>query len=185
MERVSARRPLPALIFLLGLSLLTALVWWRVIHRDSGHPKSQKTTCSTTTSKVVPQPGAVNVSVLNSTDRLHLARNVATSLRKLGFHVTGYGNDDPGVVINGVAEIRYGVKGTQAATLLTLYLPNAALVPTQRADSQVTVSLGTKFTSVSTTAQAKKAMSDQHISQLPARAGHLATTPTPSATSSC
>jgi len=185
MASVSARRPLPALIFLLGLSLLTALVWWRVIHRsDSGHPKAQKS-CSTTTSKVVPQPGAVSVKVLNSTERLHLARNVGSSMQKLGFHVASVGNDDPSVVVNGVAEIRYGPKGTQGATLLTFYLPNATLVPTQATDSLVVVSLGTKYKALATTAQAKKAMADQHVTQLPARAGHLATTPTPSATSSC
>ena len=34
MDRPSARRPLPALAFLLALSLLTALVWWRVIHEE-------------------------------------------------------------------------------------------------------------------------------------------------------
>jgi hypothetical protein len=181
MERVSARRPLPALIFLLGLSLLTALVWWRVIHRsDSGHPSSKDKTCQSTTSNVVPQPGAVSVKVLNSTDRLHLARDVATAMGKLGFHVAGYGNDDPNVVVNGVAEIRYGTKGAQSATLLGLYLPGATLMPSQAADALVTVSLGTKYKALATADQAKKAMTDQHITQLPAKAGHLAATPTPS-----
>ncbi|HZE49587.1 MAG TPA: LytR C-terminal domain-containing protein [Jatrophihabitantaceae bacterium] len=187
MERVSARRPLPALIFLLGLSLLTALVWWRVIHRsDSGSPKAA-TTCQSTSSKVVPQPSGVSVNVLNSTDRLHLARTVATAMGKVGFHVTGYGNDDPNVVVNGVAEIRYGTKGAQSATLLSFYLPGATLVPTTRTDSQVVVALGTKFKAVATTAQAKKTMASQKVTQLPAKAGHLAATPTPTptATKSC
>jgi hypothetical protein len=187
MERVSARRPLPALIFLLGLSLLTALVWWRVIHRsDSGnHKASDKKTCQSTTSNVVPQPGSVSVKVLNSTERLHLARNTATTLGKLGFHITGYSQDDPSVVVNGVAEIRYGTKATAGATLLSFYLPDATLVPTQSADSVVTVSLGTKYKSVATTAQAKKAMADKHVTQLPARANRAAVTPTPTATASC
>src|SRR6266536_5477024 len=184
MERVSARRPVPALIFLLGLSLLTALVWWRVIHRsDSDHPKAAKT-CQSATTNVVPQPGAVSVKVLNSTERNHLARNTATTFNRLGFHVIGYGDDDPNVVVNGVAEIRYGTKGTQSATLLSFYLPGATLVPTQTADSQVVVSLGTKFKAVATTAQAKKTMASQHVTQLPARAGALAVTPTPSPTAS-
>ena len=34
MATSTARRPLPALAFLLALSLLTALVWWRVLHRS-------------------------------------------------------------------------------------------------------------------------------------------------------
>lgn len=187
MERLSTRRPLPALIFLLGLSLLTALVWWRVIHRtDSGTSSSSSQTCTpTASSTVVPQPGAVTVNVLNSTDRAHLARGVADKLRKLGFHVTGYGNDDPGIVVNGVAEIRYGPKGTQAATLLSFYLPGATLVATQRSDSGVVVSLGTKYHAVSTTAEAKQAMEARHVTQLPARAGPLARTPSASASPSC
>ena len=185
MASVSARRPLPALIFLLGLSLLTALVWWRVIHRsDSGNHKAQKS-CESTTSKVVPQPGAVSVRVLNSTERLHLARNVGTAMGKLGFHVTSVGNDDPSVVVNGVAEIRYGAKGAQAATLLTFYLPNATLVPTQATDSVVVVSLGTKYKTLATAAQAKKAMADQHVTELPARANRAAVTPTATTSANC
>jgi hypothetical protein len=188
MERVSARRPLPALIFLIGLSLLTALVWWRVIHRsDSGQTKAQAT-CPSPSTSVVPQPGAVSVNVLNSTNRAHLARNVATTMGKLGFHVTGYGNDDPNVVINGVGEIRYGTKGVDSASLLAFYLPGAKLVPTSRSDSEVVVSLGSQFKSVATSTQVKQAMASKHVTQLPARPGPLAKTPTPSTsatTASC
>jgi hypothetical protein len=185
LERLSARRPLPALVFLLGLSLLTALVWWRVIHRsDSGNSSASSQSCAPTTNTVVPQPAAVNVNVLNSTDRAHLARTAATTLSQRGFHVTGYGNDDPGILVNGVAEIRYGPKGSDAATLLSFYLPGATLVPTQRSDSGVVVSLGTKFQTVAPTTQAQKAMQTRHITQLPARAGPLARTPTPTPTAS-
>ena len=185
MERFTARRPLPALLFLVGLSLLTALVWWRVIHRsDSSSSSSSSPSCPATSNTVVPQPGAVTVNVLNSTDRAHLARTVAGTLRTRGFHVTGYGNDDPGIVVNGVAEIRYGTKGNDAATLLSFYLPGATLVPTQRSDSGVVVSLGTKFTAVSTNAQAMTAMQTKHVAQLPARAGPLARTPTASTSAS-
>jgi LytR cell envelope-related transcriptional attenuator len=186
MASVSARRPLPALIFLLGLSLLTALVWWRVIHRsDSGHPTSEGTkTCESTTSKVVPQPASVTVKVLNSTDRLHLARSVSAQMGRLGFHMVAYDNDSSGTV-NGVAEIRYGAKSTESATLISLYLPGATLVPTQEADTQIVVSLGTKFKTLATPAQAKAAMTSQHITQQPARPNPAAVTPTASATPSC
>jgi len=186
MASVSARRPLPALIFLLGLSLLTALVWWRVIHRsDSGHPKSEGTkTCASTTSKVVPQPGSVTVKVLNSTDRLHLARTVSTQMSKLGFHMVAYGNDSSGTV-SGVAEIRYGTNSTEGATLVSLYLPGATLVPTQEADTQIVVSLGSKYKTLASPTQAKAAMNSQHITQQPARPNPAAATPTASATPSC
>ena len=40
MAEGTVRRPLPALIALLALTLLTALVWWRVLHRGgSSHPE--------------------------------------------------------------------------------------------------------------------------------------------------
>lgn len=187
MERPSARRPLPALAFLIGLSLLTALVWWRVIHRaDSGH-STAKPACPSPTNTVVPPPADVQVQVLNSTNRAHLAHDVASTMQKLGFKITGVGNDEPGVVVSGVAEIRYGPKGSSSATLLSFYLPGATLVPTQRSDSGVVVSLGTKFKSVATTSQAKRSMASQHVTQSAARPNPLGRTPTPSptATATC
>src|SRR5215469_1985728 len=126
LERFTARRPLPALLFLVGLSLLTALVWWRVIHRsDSNSSSSASPSCPPASNTVVPQPAAVTVNVLNSTDRAHLARTVATTLRARGFHVTGYGNDDPGTVVTGAGESRSGPKGKDAATLLSFSPPGA------------------------------------------------------------
>jgi hypothetical protein len=98
--------------------------------------------------------------------------------------MAAYDNDSSGTV-NGVAEIRYGTKNTQGATLVSLYLPGATLVPTQEADTQIVVSLGTKYKALATTAQAKKAMSSQHISQLPAKPNRAAVTPTPTASASC
>ncbi len=185
MDRPSARRPLPALAFLLALSLLTALVWWRVIHRaDSGNTNAEPS-CSVATNTVVPRPAEVNVDVLNSTDRNHLARNVGSIMTKRGFHVTGVGNDDPNVVVNGVAEIRYGPKGSAAATLLSFYLPGARLIPVERSDSDVVVSLGLKYTAVATTATVAQKLKQQHIQQLPARNRALNVTPTPQSTPTC
>lgn len=179
MDRPSARRPLPALAFLLALSLLTALVWWRVIHRADGGHHEAKQTCPTPSATVVPASSAVTVHVLNSTDRNNLARNVASTLGHDGFKVADVGNDPN--LVTGVAEIRYGTKGGAAAKLLTFYLPGATLVARQSSDSDVEISLGAKFKSVATTTQAKKTMADQHIKQLPAKAKPLAVTPTPAA----
>jgi hypothetical protein len=178
MDRPSARRPLPALAFLLALSLLTALVWWRVIHRaDGGHTTTARQTCPAPSNSVVPQPRAVTIQVLNSTDRNNLAHNAATALGKVGFKVAGIGNDPN--LVTGVAEIRYGTKGSAAAMLVSFYLPGATLVSKQSSDSGVEVSLGAKFKAVATTTQAKRTMASQHVSQLPAKAGPLAKTPTP------
>jgi hypothetical protein len=129
---------------------------------------------------VVPQTTTVVLQVLNSTDRNNLAHNVATSLSKVGFHVADIGNDPN--LVTGVAEIRYGSKGSAAATLVSFYLPGATLVATQSSDSEVVVSLGSKFKSVATPAQAKRIMTSRHITQQPAKAGPLVKTPTPQPT---
>jgi hypothetical protein len=183
MDRPSARRPLPALAFLLALSLLTALVWWRVIHRaDSGHPTA-KQPCPSPSASVVPATGAVTVHILNSTDRNNLAHKVATAFGHLGFHVADIGNDPN--LVTGIAEIRYGTKGGAAATLVSFYLPGAKLVARQSSDSDVEISLGAKFKAVATTAQAKKTMAQRHVRQLPAKSRPLAVTPTPGASANC
>ncbi len=104
MSSPTKRRPLPALVLLIALTLLTSLVWWRVLHRGDGHAASGST-CPTPSSSasVLPRPASVAVSVLNSTSRVGLARATATALTKLGFNVAGYGNDNPKVHVVGVA----------------------------------------------------------------------------------
>jgi hypothetical protein len=183
MDRPSARRPLPALAFLLALSLLTALVWWRVIHRGDSNHQSAPTPCPTPSNSVVPQAKAVSLDVLNSTNRDGLAHTVATSLGSRGFHVADVGNDSN--LVTGVAEIRFGSKGSAGATLVSFYLPGATLVPTQSSDSEVVISLGAKFKAVATTTQAKKAMASQHVTQAPAKNRPLNVTPTPTPSATC
>src|ERR1700712_5111461 len=90
------RRPLPALAFLLALSLLTALVWWRVLHRSDSAGASAKPTCSTSatpTQTVVPANASVTVNVLNSTTKTGLAAQVTALLVTDGFK-TGTANND-------------------------------------------------------------------------------------------
>jgi hypothetical protein len=164
MTSPTKRRPLPALIFLLALCLLAALVWWRVLNRDSGHAAA-KPTCSTTTQapKVLPQPQAISVTVLNSTKRNGIARLARTALIKDGFQIPGAAaNDQQSLgghgVIPQVAEIRYGPTATDGARLLAYYLPGSKLVATTSTDSTVVVSLGTKYTTVAAATTVSKAL---------------------------
>lgn len=184
MARASARRPLPALVFLLALSLLTGLVWWRVIHRASAdeHPAAVASCPPTASIALVPLPAAVPVTVLNSTQRNGLARATSETLRKLGFPNPAYDNDQSGLV-PGVAEVRYGSKAKAAATLVSFYFPGSTLVPAQKADSGVVVSLGAKFTAVATAAAVKQAMTAAHVTQTPARPGVFVRGPTPRSSS--
>lgn len=154
MTSPTKRRPLPALIFLLALCLLAALVWWRVLHRDSGASPA-KSSCPSPTAAaartVLPQPSAVTVRVLNSTNRRGIAHTVTVALGQDGFHTVAESNDtDPAKygshgVIPQAAEIRYGPKAAAAARLLAYYFPGAKLVARSSQDSTVLVSLGTRF----------------------------------------
>lgn len=95
MAEGTTRRPLPALICLLALTLLTALVWWRVLNRSDSHA-STASHCSTTAAPLVlPRPPGVSVTVLNSTNRAQLAKKTAAVLAADGFVILTYGNDSP------------------------------------------------------------------------------------------
>jgi hypothetical protein len=178
----TTRRPLPALGFLVGLVVLTSIVWWRVLDRPGIRASASPSVCPTPVVSVVPQPAAVTVHVLNSTNRAGLARMVATGLGKLGFRVAPDVGNDPSATIAGVAEIRYGPAAGPAARLMSFYLPGGRLVPTQQSGGDVTISLGQKFTTIASPTAIKQAMSAAHVSQSPARAGRLVVTPTPSRT---
>lgn len=163
MTSPTKRRPLPALVFLLALCLLAALVWWRVLHRDDGHPAA-KATCSTTQApKQLPQPQAISVTVLNSTKRNGIAGVARTALIKDGFQIAAPAANDQATLgghglIPGVAEIRYGPTASDAAKLLGYYLPGATMVATKSTDSTVVVSLGAKYKAVLAAAAVAQAL---------------------------
>jgi len=136
-----ARRAAPALAFLLALTVLTSIVWWRVLHRTSDASgansgkstavaRSNNPTC-TPARTPLPAPGAVILQVHNSTDRTGIATATADTLKSRGF-VIGAKADDLKPTVAGVAEIRYGSSGKGGATLLGYYLPGATLVPAHR-----------------------------------------------------
>lgn len=165
MPASAARRPLPALAFLLALSVLTGVVWWRVLHRADGSthtPVAISTPTSTCTPKpghvTLPQPGAVSVTVLNAANRTGLAATVEAQLKSRGFATAGVGNDTP---FGGIAEIRYGAAGKPGAQLLSYYVPGAKLMVVKRSSAMVDVVLGTAFKSLASNnvalAAAKKA----------------------------
>jgi len=183
MTSPTKRRPLPAFVMLSALTLLTALVWWRVLHRDDGHAAvSRKCPTPGSSAPALPQPTSVAVSVLNSTTRTGLARSTATTLTKIGFKVAGYGNDSPRVHIAGVAEIRFGPNQKKGATLLSYYFPGARLVPLSADPLEtVVVSLGRKFKGVATARTARAGMSSAHVSVAPTGAA----SPAPSGIASC
>ncbi|HEY2272534.1 MAG TPA: LytR C-terminal domain-containing protein [Jatrophihabitantaceae bacterium] len=175
------RRPLPALAFIGALSLLTALVWFRVLHRSDGTPPA--TTSSSTHSAcpspspssstppapptVLPVSHKVSVIVLNSTNRNGIAGATTKVLRKDGF-VTGKATDDSQSYgghgqIKQVAEIRYAPSQLPGATLLSYYFPQAKLVPLDSAKARIYVALGNKFKKVAAKKAVHRALTRDHV----------------------
>lgn len=181
------RRPLPALAFIGALCLLTAIVWFRVIHRSDGSPAPTPSSCSSASTahvaapKVVPHPPTVSVLVLNSTNRSGIATSTKKQLQKRGFKVTDAKNDSATYgghgLVNGVAEIRYGPASLASATLLTFYFPHAQLKLTDASSNVVAVSLGRKFHAVASPKAVRAAMHAAHV-----RMGKVRARPTPAPT---
>lgn len=162
------RRPLPALVFLLVLTVLTAIVWWRVLHRPDGdapqksaatstsHSPSPPASCPPTAHPVaLPAPAKVTVVVLNGTNRAGLAADVTQDLHSRGFAVGAPGN--AGNATSGVGEIHYGAAGKAAAILTGFYFPGAKLVADARPDAVIDVVLGSAFDAIATPASATAA----------------------------
>lgn len=193
------RRPLPALALIGALCLLTAIVWFRVIHRSdgatagasscpgpstaasaSGHPSPQRSAHPAPT--VVPVPRTVSVLVLNSTARAGIAASTKKALLRRHFTVVDATNDARGYgghgTIPGVAEIRYAPDALAAATLVHFYFPGSTLRQLHSTSQVITVSLGRKFKAVASDAAVHKAMRAKHIAFGKA-------TPSPTASPTC
>jgi hypothetical protein len=172
MATSTSRRPLPALAFLLALSLLTALVWWRVIHRSDSAKAASLPTCSvsaTPSVTVLPAAASVTVTVLNSTDKGGLAAQVTGFLAADGFKMGTAANDlTARAPVTGVAEVRYGPKGAAGAKLVSYYVPGSTLVLDTRTDASVDLAVGAKYTAVLAPSDVAKALAAAKLSQLPA-----------------
>lgn len=180
MTSTPLRRPLPALIALLALLLLTALVWWRVLNRDNGSAASSSSNCPTPSAPAahLPGPNRVTVQVLNATNRNGIAGKARTRLVADGFNSPRpAANEKPKVKIRGVAEIRFGPRGRDGATLLRYYFPGARLVPSKAKSATVVVSLGEKYRGVASASSVTAALQRKNIQLNTATPG--APTPTP------
>ena len=96
----------------------------------------------------LPDPSTIKINVFNSTDKVGLAAQTAQALGKAGFIIMKTANDPKGKPIPGVAQIRYGNEGLQAARLLRYYIPGAEMVHDGRDGKRVDVALGLSFLNV-------------------------------------
>jgi hypothetical protein len=102
--------------------------------------------CPTSSATVRPlSPEKVTVNVYNATSRNGLAAEVATALDLRTFRVANIANDPKHAKISGIAEIRYGAKGTAAARLVATQLSGAKLVKDGRRTAVVDLVLGAKY----------------------------------------
>jgi hypothetical protein len=176
----SARRPVPALVFLLALAVLAVVVWVRVADRDSSADVGA-TNCAQ--APQLPANSAVTVTVLNGNGATGLASQVLDAFAAYGFAKGNVGDADP---LPGYATVTSGPNATAAALLVSLYLPESTVTQDTREDSTVTVTVGQKFISLSTLDQVKAAMVKAQVSQTPAApsgsASGASTSPSPTAT---
>lgn len=186
MASTLTRRPLPALVSLLALLLLTGLVWWRVLHRGDGsdHKAGSCPTPTKTEQVTLPAPASITVQVLNSTTRSGIAAKVRSTLINDGFQSPELATNDKPAKKNKIkttGEIRFGPKGKQGATLLRYYFPGATLVTTTSTKSTVVVSLGTTYRHVASAVTVKAALAGDKV----AVASSSPPVPTPSGSASC
>ena len=90
-------------------------------------------------------PEKVTVNVYNATTRNGLAAKVATALDLRSFQVAAISNDPLRAKVTGVADVRYGSKGTAAAQLVAAQLTGAKLVKDKRGNAVVDLVLGAKY----------------------------------------
>jgi hypothetical protein len=138
------------------IAVLAAAGWfgWHAIRgRDTGTTTRVRTCVTPTPAPVPAEPGAVTVSVLNATDKVGLAHQVAAALRTQGFRVGKVGNTK--APVTGVATITFPPAARAGAIALAEHVPGAVLVPAT--GGAVTLQLGPAFTALATPSDAAQA----------------------------
>jgi hypothetical protein len=152
-------RRLKVLVVIALLLAVGAGGWWW-LHRDS---TPDTATPLHTCPSVAPAPtvvaaATVKLNVFNGTARKGLASLVADALKKRGFVVVKVANDPLKRRVTGLAEVRSGPTGKDAARTVTAQVGTVVALPDQRKDASVDLVLGSKFTALRTPAQATAAL---------------------------
>lgn len=177
MSTRSARRPLPALIFLLALAVLAVVVWVRVAERDT---TAGATDGACVSAPQLPATKAITVSVLNGAQTTGLAQQTLDGFTKLGF--TAGGVDNAPNPVNGVATITYGPNGDGSAIVVGAFLPGATFATDSREDLSVTVTIGSQYKGLAGFGAYRAALRAVGASQTPpAPTGSAAASPSPRA----
>lgn len=157
----SGRRPLPPLIFLLVLALVSLAVWWNVLRTERQEAAEQAAACESVAEAAPPtdlEPGDITLRVFNATDTAGLAQTVATALAERGFVIAEVANDPTEREVTGVGELRYGARGSEAARYMQVYLPGAGDYQDVRADARVDLVVGPEFTTLASAEEVAAAL---------------------------
>ena len=155
-HRFRLRRALPALVLLLGLSVLAGWVWLRVLDRVDA-AASPAAACGTGSTGAL-DARRIQVRVYNATTREGLARAVSDQLRSRGFSVITTANDPLIDIrdVRGSAEVRYGPKGAEQADVVRRQVPGAKMFRDAREDDIVDLALGQAYKRLATAAELAK-----------------------------
>lgn len=129
------------------LAALVAAGWygWHRWHgRDSASASAPRTCVTPSAAPTPADTGQVTVNVLNATDKVGLAHQVAAALRTQGLRVAKVGNTK--AAVTGVAAISYGPQLRAAAITVSEHVPGATLVAV--ATGGVTLQIGPGFTTL-------------------------------------
>lgn len=150
-RRVSSRRPIPPLIFIVVLAVIALGVWFKVLQTDQARPSSDADACPAPPTVTAMDPATVRVRVLNGTDTAGLAAQVTAEFVGRGFAVTETANDRSGREVLGLGELRYGRRGAEQAAFVALFVPGITLVRDTRSDDLIDVALGPEYIGLATT----------------------------------
>ncbi|WP_344681793.1 envelope integrity protein Cei [Saccharopolyspora taberi] len=185
--RYRRRRPLPALLVLVVLVVMSGFLWTRIFEAvpdvetaTTCNPPSPRTTppepgepeqaalgrmlprnALDRTSPIPPQD--IQVRVLNGNGERRQASLISNELNGLGFAKGGDPDNDPVYAnydLNCHGQIRFGGAGVSAARTLSLIAPCAQLVRDERPDAGVDFALGSKFDDIKTTAEARQVLQE-------------------------
>ena len=167
------RRPLPAVLMILGLIAAAVVVWSGVLDSteqvEAGScpspaaelPAGQRIGPDGLDPVAPAPPQQTQVRVLNANGQRGQAGAVASQLHELGFGLAGEATNDPGYPafdLSCYGQIRFGEAGAAAARTLSLLVPCAELVRDARPDPTVDLALGTEFDELAPSAEAREAL---------------------------
>ena len=150
----------------LVLAALAAAGWygWHRWHgKDSASAQTPRTCVTPSAAPTPAAPAQVTVTVLNATDKVGLAHQIAAALRAQGLRIGKVGNTK--AKVTGVAAISYGATSKAAAITVAEYVPGATLVPAPSGADKagsVTLQIGPSFAALA----APAAVSSAHVRDL-------------------